>query len=138
VVRDGEDSGVAMMAVVKMAAVENSSGGQQQRWLATSMRAAAANDGVDGSRQGEALNGGVGSNGSMMAAQRRQWRWLKGNKGGCDDTIRAVGETVANDGVGGGRRGGGRGRVDGECVFCVLPALFTYYLDKASKNLTTF
>ncbi len=28
--------------------------------------------------------------------------------------------------------------MDAECVFCVLPALFTYYLDKANKNLTTF
>jgi hypothetical protein len=52
--------------------------------------------------------------------------------------MRVVGEMAANDGVGGGRQGGGRGRVDAECVFCVLPALFTYYLDKASKNLTTF
>ncbi len=52
--------------------------------------------------------------------------------------MRVVGETVANNGVGGGRRGGGRGRVDAECGFCVLPALFTYYLDKASKNLETF
>jgi hypothetical protein len=52
--------------------------------------------------------------------------------------MRAVGETAVDDGVGGGRGGGRRGRVDAECVFCVLPALFTYYLDEASKNLTTF
>jgi hypothetical protein len=63
---------------------------------------------------------------------------LEGDKGGGDDTMRAVGETAADDGVGGGRQGGGRGRVDAECVFCVLLALFTYYLDKANKNLTTF
>jgi hypothetical protein len=68
-VRDGGDSGVAMMAAAKMAAEEDSGGRQQQLWLAASMSAAAADDGVDGSRQGEALNGGVGGNGSMMAAQ---------------------------------------------------------------------
>jgi hypothetical protein len=28
--------------------------------------------------------------------------------------------------------------VDAECVFCVLPALFTYYLDKASKKSDNF
>jgi hypothetical protein len=51
-VRDGGNSGVAMMAVAKMAAAEDSSGGRQQQWLAASMRAAAADDGVDGSRRG--------------------------------------------------------------------------------------
>ncbi len=51
-VRDGGDSGVAMMAAAKMAAAEGSGGGRQQRWLAASMRAAAADDGVDGSRRG--------------------------------------------------------------------------------------
>ncbi len=54
--------------MAKMGAAEDSGGGRQQRWLATSMRAAAADDGVDGIRRGEALNGSVGSNGSMMAA----------------------------------------------------------------------
>jgi hypothetical protein len=51
-VRNGRDSGVAMMAAAKMVAAEDSGGGQQQQWLATSMRAAAAaaNDGVDGGR----------------------------------------------------------------------------------------
>ncbi len=67
-VRDGGDSGVAMMAAAKMTAVEDSGGGRQQRWLAASMRVAVADNGVDGSRRGEALNGGVGGNGSMMAA----------------------------------------------------------------------
>ncbi len=67
-VRDGGDSGVAMVAAAKMAAAEDSGGGRQQRWLAASMRAAAADDGVDGSRRGEALNGGVGGDGSMMVA----------------------------------------------------------------------
>ncbi len=57
-----------MMAAAKMAAVEDSGGGQQQKWLHASMRAAAADNGVDGSRRGEALNGGVGGDGSMMAA----------------------------------------------------------------------
>ncbi len=52
--------------------------------------------------------------------------------------MRVVGEMAADAGVGGGRRGGGRGRVDEECGFCVLPALFTYYLDESSKNLETF
>ncbi len=74
----------------------------------------------------------------MMAARGWQWRRLEGDKGGGNDTMRAVGETAAEDGVGGERLGGERGRVDAECVFCVLPALFKYYLDKASKNLTTF
>jgi hypothetical protein len=68
-VRDGGDSRVAMMAAAKMAAAEDSGGGRQQRWLAASMRAVAADDGVDRSRQGEALNGGVGGDGSMMAAR---------------------------------------------------------------------
>ncbi len=46
--RDGGDSGVAMMVAVKMAAAEDSGGRRQQRWLTASMRAAAADDGVDG------------------------------------------------------------------------------------------
>ncbi len=62
-VRDGRDSGVAMMAVAKMAAVEDSGGGRQQQWLAASMRAAAANDGVDGSRRG---GRGRGPGGAMQ------------------------------------------------------------------------
>ena len=33
-VRDSGDSGVAMMAVAKMAAAEDSGGGWQQQWLA--------------------------------------------------------------------------------------------------------
>ncbi len=108
-VRDGRDSGVAMMAAAKMAAAEDSKGRQQQRLLAASMRAAAADDGrVDRSRRGEALNGGVGSNVSMMAAQQWQWRRLEGNKGGSSNTMRVVGETAADDGVDGGRREGGR------------------------------
>jgi hypothetical protein len=61
------------------------------------MRAAAADDGVGGSRQGGALNGGVSGDGSMMAARQRQWRRLEGNKGGGDDTMRVVGETAADD-----------------------------------------
>ena len=34
-VRDGGDSGVAMMAAAKMAAAEDSGGGRQQRWRRT-------------------------------------------------------------------------------------------------------
>jgi hypothetical protein len=56
-VRDGGDSRVAMMAAAKMAAAEDSGGGRQQRWLAASMRAVAADDGVDGSRRGEGGGG---------------------------------------------------------------------------------
>jgi hypothetical protein len=67
-VRDGGDSRVEMMAAAKMAATEDSGGGGQQQWLAASMRVAAADDGVDGSRRGEALNCGVNGNGSMMTA----------------------------------------------------------------------
>jgi hypothetical protein len=52
-VRDSGDSRVVMMAAAKMAAAEDSGSGRQQQWLAISMRAVAANDGVDGSRQGE-------------------------------------------------------------------------------------
>ena len=62
-VRDGRDSGVAMMAAAKMVAAEDSGGGRQQRWLAASMRAAAADDGVDGSRRG---GRGRGPGGAMQ------------------------------------------------------------------------
>jgi hypothetical protein len=132
-VRDGGDSGVAMMAAAKMAAAEDSGGGRQQQWLTASMRAAAADDGVDGSRRGEALNGGDGSDGSMMAAQRRQCRRLKGNKGGGDDTMRAVGETAADDGVGGGRWGRGMGG-GGMRSVCFVFYLLLYILSRQSTQ----
>ena len=57
------------------------------------------------------LDGGVGSDGSVVAALRRQWRWLKGDKGCGDDLMRAAAVTAAavDDGVGSGQQWSRRG-----------------------------
>jgi hypothetical protein len=59
------------------------------------------------------LDGGVGGDGSVMAARRRQWRRPEGDKGCGDDSMRAVTATAVDDGVGGGRRWSKRGGEEG-------------------------
>jgi hypothetical protein len=78
---------------------------------------------VAAAQQRRRLNSGVGGNGSMMAARQRQWWRLQGDKGGGDDTMRAVGETAADNGVGGGEAGEREGKGGCGGVFCVLPSL---------------